>query len=183
MEIRREEIGLRRAEAEPIPDFYVRLGVAPNPINNQTFGYFRFNMEVPLWDRNQGNIVAARHIVAGSREKLRRLQGQLESRLASTFAHYQASLAAVGEYRDGIVPEASEAFTLYRDRFRDGQDSLPRVVISALRTYADARSGWIEALLDLRESEVAIIGLLLTDGTDAPDSPPGAGQSTWGSTP
>ena len=42
----------------------------------------------------------------------------------------------------------------------------------------------IDALLALRESEVAIVGLLLTDdGTDAPGDAPGNGGSTWSSTP
>jgi cobalt-zinc-cadmium efflux system outer membrane protein len=59
---------------------------------------------------------------------------------------------------------------LYLDSFRKRRAAWPQVLV-AQRTYFQASVEYIEALEELRRAEVAILGLLLVDGTDEPSAP------------
>lgn len=90
------------------------------------------------------------------------------------YARYQTAKAVVETYRKDNVPEAREAFELYRESFNKRRATYPQVLVSQ-RNFIQITSDYVEALEQLRRAEVEIRGLLLVDGTDEPPGPPGEG--------
>jgi cobalt-zinc-cadmium efflux system outer membrane protein len=177
LQVRRQAVALEREEAEPVPDLIVRGGTAHDPTDGQTTGYARIYLEVPLWDRNRGNIHSAHHRLAESRQDIDRVRLNLQQRLARAYNHYQSSRSNVRDYHEEILPDTLRAFELYREGFLAEETNYSRVE-SSRSAYTAAVIKYIEELLELRRSEVAIRGLLLYEETIEGGTlrPPGSGQ-------
>jgi cobalt-zinc-cadmium efflux system outer membrane protein len=142
----RAEAQLRLAEAARIPDLQLIGGVVYNwePQQNGAQigpqGTLTVGVEVPIFDRNQGEIASARARLLGAQREVRRVKLSLTSRFAAVFAAYQISARAVSEYQQSIIPDTRRAFDLFVDRFR--RQKAP---------YADVQHAR-EALLDAQEA-------------------------------
>ena len=66
--------------------------------------------------------------------------------------------------------------------YRHRRTAWPQV-ISSRRMYFDLSKDYVESLLELRRSEVAIGGMLLTDGLATPPSPTSQGDIEAVATP
>jgi cobalt-zinc-cadmium efflux system outer membrane protein len=137
-------------------------------------------LRLPVYDKNQGNIRAAQSQLAYAQAELCRVELSLRQRLARAYARYRTSLALVENYRKYNLPEAKEAYESYLDSFRQRRAAWPQVLV-AQRTYFQISVDYVQALEQLRRSEVAILGLLLVDGLDEPPGPPSDGRmQRWG---
>jgi len=177
LQIRRQQLTLKREQIEPIPDLVIRAGAGHDPTSDQTTGYARLYVDVPLWDRNKGNIHTAEHGLMEIRQDLGRVRLNLQQRLARTYNHCQTSLANVLRYREEILPRARRAFELYYKSFREEDASYSRVQ-SSQSAYAQAYIKYVEELLELRRAQVGMGGLLLFEETIESGTlrPPGSGQ-------
>ena len=187
LQIRRQELTLKREQIAPIPDLVLRAGAGYMPSSNQTVGYTRLYVEVPLWDRNKGNIYTAERGLREIRQDLTRVRFNLQQRLSRDFNHYQTSLSNVRRYRDVILPRARRAFDLYLKSFREEDASYSRVS-SSQSAYMQAYVKYVKELLEMRRAAVSIQGLLLTEETIESGTlrPPGEGlpnQAAGGGVP
>jgi len=177
--ITRNEIALRRARVEKIPDIIARGGVRYNrelleqglrPVGVE--GFFDVSVRIPIFDRNQGNVAAARADLDYARLEVERVKLSLRSRLAEVYREYQDSLALVEAYRADVLPPAQESYDLYLASFRQMAAAYPQVLI-AQRNLFQLREDYIEALVNVQRGVVEIRGLLLTGGLDPAGSPAG----------
>lgn len=164
LQVRQQELALERERREPIPDLVLRGGSGHNPTNSQTTGYVQVYLEVPLWDRNRGNIHTASHGLAELARDVDRVRLDLQQRLARDFNVYQTSLRNVRRYRDEIMPRARRAFDLYLESFAAEKIGYSRVQTSRA-AYMQAAVRYLEELLELRRAEVAIQGLELVEAS------------------
>jgi outer membrane protein, heavy metal efflux system len=99
--------GLKLAQVTPVPDVEVNAGVFKEkqilPLQN----YYQVTVSVPfpIWDRNQGNIRAASSALVRAAEGPHAAEVSLTTRLASAYADYKTSLAAVEYYRRNVLPD------------------------------------------------------------------------------
>ncbi len=166
----RNELALRRARVEKIPDIVARGGVRYNrelleqggrPVGVE--GFFDVSVRIPIFNRNQGNVAAARAELEHARLEVDRVKLSLRSRLAEVYKEYQDSLALVEAYRVDVLPPAQEAYDLYLASFRQMAAAYPQVLI-AQRNLFELREDYIEALVNVQRRVVEIRGLLLTGG-------------------
>jgi cobalt-zinc-cadmium efflux system outer membrane protein len=169
-EVEREQIGLRREQIEPIPNVQVQVANGYDFETRKDVTSVQIGLRLPIFDKNQGNIRAAQGQLARAAAEVRRVELSLRERLARQYARYRTASATAEEYRKSTLPEAREAYELYLDSFRKRRAAWPQVLV-AQRTYFQASVEYIEALEELRRAEVAILGLLLVDGTDEPSAP------------
>jgi cobalt-zinc-cadmium efflux system outer membrane protein len=162
LQVRIQELALERERREPIPDLIVRGGGGQNPTDGQTTGYTQVYVEMPIWDRNRGNIHTAKHGLIELRRDVDRVKLNLQQRLSRDFNHYQTSLGNVRRYRDEVLPRARRAFELYLDKFAAEEIGYSRVQ-SSRAAYMQAAIRYIEEHLELRRAEVAIEGLELVE--------------------
>jgi cobalt-zinc-cadmium efflux system outer membrane protein len=175
-EFARGQFALRREQVEPIPNVQVRVssGYDFEEDGRKVVASVQVGVRLPVFDKNQGNIRAAKADLMRAQAEEARVELSLRQRLARQYARYRTAAATVESYRKQNLPEAEEAYELYLGSFRRRRAAWPQVLV-AQRTYFQISVDYVEALDDMRRAEVAILGLLLVDGLDEPPGPRGEG--------
>ena len=120
--VRQAQWALERAVVEPIPNVNLMGGYqrqADFPPQDQ--GLMQVMIEVPLFDRNQGNIRSARADIAGARADLRTIELDLATQTAAQLANYRTAQRLVGWYEQDILPKARETVTLTQTLYGRGE--------------------------------------------------------------
>lgn len=160
VEIQRTQTLLRRAIAEPWPNFNLQGGYqysVEGPRNDQ--GIAQLSMVVPLWNRNQGNIRAARADTVRAVAALGRVENELSQQTAQALGQYIAADRRATIYRDQILPKAHDVLKTNRSLFEQGQTDFLRLLQSQ-RTLIEADLGYLDAQ-EARWTAAAVIAGLL----------------------
>ena len=168
------EASLARAKREPIPNLQIRGGLQQNleleAITNHTIGLQGFaevGVQIPIFNRNQGNVGAARAELERSQQEVQRIQLVLRERAAALLQNYATSRSTVEKYRDRMIPRARKAYALYLKSYSGMAAAYPQVLI-AQRTLFQLQTDYIAALANLWANSIALKGFLLTDGLESP---------------
>jgi len=103
---------------------------------------------VPLFDRNQGNIVAARQQLVRARTERRAVDVDLRSTLVASHQAFAVSERRVSTLRDQIIPRAHRVFEKTRQGYATGLFRYVEV-LDAQRTLFGARQELLDAVLTL----------------------------------
>jgi cobalt-zinc-cadmium efflux system outer membrane protein len=166
-----------RARREAVPDVLLRGGME---YNHETLGSVPFakgwegiaevSLQIPLFNRNQGNVTAARADIERAGEEKKRIALTLRERAASAVDQYaNARLMAVA-YREEVLPRAKKAYGLMVEKYGRMLASYPRV-LDAQRKLYELQIEYISALEGVWTNGIALQGYLLIDGLEAPARP------------
>lgn len=167
LEIARTAFAIRKARIERIPDIVFRGGVRNNRelLNNGvhigTEGIFDASVELPIFNRNQGAIAAAKADAERARYTAERVQLDLRARLAAVLATYDDARLAAERYKTRIIPQAEKAVELYSESFRRMATAYPSL-LTAERNLAQHREAYVMALIKAQTAAVEIEGLVST---------------------
>jgi len=171
------EAELARAQREKIPDITARAGLEYNhellssvPLATGWQANAELSLELPLFNRNQGNIAAARSDIVRADGEKQRIALTLRERAASVVDQYANARLMAEQYRDNILPLAKKSYSLMSDRYAEMLASSPRVLESKLKLF-ELQSEYIGALEGVWTTGLALQGYLLTDGLEAPTRP------------
>jgi cobalt-zinc-cadmium efflux system outer membrane protein len=173
----RAEAALDQARKAPIPDLqltgvlvqsYEPREVAPGPIGLQ--GGAQIGVQLPIFNRNQGNIAAARGEIESAGQEVARVKLQLQRYLASIFQDYTAARVIVQQYKTEMLPRAEQAYRLYQTNYQRMAGPYPQVLISQ-RTLFQLEVDYVQALENAWQSALAIRGFGLMDGLSEPVGP------------
>jgi outer membrane protein, heavy metal efflux system len=141
--VRRAQAALALARREPIPDLQLRAGLQQNrelsEFTNQPVGLQGFaevGVQIPLFDRNQVNVAAARAEVERAQQDLTRVKLVLRERAASFVQSYETSRDAVARYKNEMIPRAQQAYEMYLQRYRQMAAAYPQVLIARVNWYS-----------------------------------------------
>jgi outer membrane protein, heavy metal efflux system len=173
----RAQAVLARAKREAIPDLQLRAGME---YNNELLGSVPFakgwegiagvGVQVPIFNRNQGEVAAARADIDRAEQEKLRIALTLRERAATTVDEYANARLMATEYRDAILPRAKKAYTLRVEKYGQMLASYPRVLESQRRLY-ELQTEYIAALENVWTTGIALQGYLLTDGLESPARP------------
>jgi cobalt-zinc-cadmium efflux system outer membrane protein len=173
----RAEAELARSKREKIPDITARAGLEYNHelLNNITLatgwqGNAELGVEIPLFNRNQGNIAAASAEIDRANAEKQRVALTLRERAAAVVDQYANARLMAEQYRDDILPLAKKSYSLTSDRYGEMLAAYPRVLDSKRKLF-ELQSEYISALEDVWTTGLALQGFLLTDGLEAPTRP------------
>jgi cobalt-zinc-cadmium efflux system outer membrane protein len=178
LDIKRAKSSLQAAKADRIPDLFLGGGLGYNREAQETQAFAEVRIALPLFDRNQGTIAAAKADLERAEREVHRLELDLRSRFESLFEEYQNSSQRAERYRKEVLPRASRAYELYLAGFQKMTAAYPQVLI-AQRTLFQAKTDYITALVGYRQSVVRIEGMLLSAGLESLGAalPEGGGPS------
>lgn len=160
VEIQKTQWALRRARAEPWPNFNIQAGyqyAVEAPRHDQ--GYAQLTTSIPLYNRNQGGIRSARSDIARATAALQRTENELSQQAAQALGVYIAAGERAKIYQEKILPKAQEVFRVNRSLFEQGQTDFLRL-LQAQRTLIEADLGYIEAQESRWTAAAEIAGLL-----------------------
>ena len=166
-----------RARREAIPDVQVRGGMEYNhellgsvPFAKGWEGIAEVAVEIPLFNRNQGNVRAARADIERAVQEKKRISLTLRERAASAVDQYANARLMASEYREEMLPRAKKAYGLMAEKYGQMLASYPRV-LDAQRKLYELQIEYISVLESVWTNGIALQGYLLTDGLEAPARP------------
>lgn len=166
----RAQAAVRRAEVEPVPNVSVYAGYIRQNENRSNDAAVGVSMPVPLWNRNQGNIRAARAELGMAIQMVGQTENDLAARVAAAYQIYASARERAEVYRKELIPRADETYKMSLAAFKGGQFEYLRV-IQAQRTVAEARLELNKSLGEAWRAAAELSGLLLEEYW--PGAPPG----------
>ena len=133
-------------------------------------GGAQVGIQLPIFNRNQGNVAAARGEIESAKQELARLKLQIERNLAGLFREYDSARITVQQYKKEMLPRAEQAYKLYQTNYQNMAAAYPQVLISQ-RTLFQLEADYIQALENAWQSSIVIRGFGLMDGLSEPMSP------------
>ncbi len=181
-QIQQAEIALRRAQAaiqlacaERVPDPTVSLGVGHDAAAENVIGHLQISWPLPIFNSNQGNLLAAQAQFNIAAENLQRIKLDLQRRLAQAMQQYTATRRQAELYREEILEDAERSLELIGQGYQEGQLSYLQL-LTAQQTFFQTHVAYYQALQEA-ELALALIEGLLLDG--ALDPVPSAGGSSF----
>ncbi len=168
--IEQYEASLIQAKKVPIPDLQLSANLTQNNEPLETThrpiglnGGVQIGVQIPLFNRNQGNVSAAKYEVEGAKQELARVKLQLARDTASAFRDYDSARVTARQYKTAMLPRAEQAYRLYQANYRNMAAAYPQALISQ-RTLFQLEGDYVEALRAAWQSALSIRGFSLMDG-------------------
>jgi cobalt-zinc-cadmium efflux system outer membrane protein len=180
--VERAEAVLTRAKKIPIPDLQLYGNLSQNfeplettrkPIGLN--GGVQIGVELPIFNRNQGNIAAAKGETESAKQELARVKLQVARSLSALFREYDSARMTVQQYKTEILPRAEQAYQMYRTNYQNMAAAYPLALLSQ-RTLFQLEVDYVQALDSAWQSALVIRGFGLVDGLSMPMSHMGSGQ-------
>jgi cobalt-zinc-cadmium efflux system outer membrane protein len=155
---------LRRARVQPIPDVNL-LGGYQDQVDfpPQPQGLMQVMIEVPLFNRNQGNVRAATARISEAMADFRQVELELAMLTAEAVAGYRTGQQLVRKYERDILPAARENLELTQQLYAAGEVSFLSL-FEAQRVLVDTELAYLDALERRWTHAVMIADLLQLEG-------------------
>lgn len=160
VEVAKNRVLLQRAVVEPYPNI-LAMGGYQYQVNFPPLsqGLFQFTMSVPLFNRNQGNIRAARAEIGAASAQVARVQNELSGQVALALGNFLVAQQQVTYYERDILPRAAEILRISKQAYALGHFDFLRLLQSQ-RTLLESRVAYVNAQENRWMSAAELAGLL-----------------------
>lgn len=171
----RAQAALASAKRESVPDLQIHAGAQNNFEPLGEFGatavgvhaFVTAGINLPVFNRNQGNIAAARADIARAQSEVTRVELSLRQDLQPLVQSFQSSLFEAGRYKNEMIPRANRAYQLYLEKYGQMGAAYPQVLVSQ-RTLFQLQVRYIRVLENLWRNATALQNFTLGSGLTAP---------------
>lgn len=147
-EIAQREAALSVERAARVPSVELSLAGRHHELGNRGGVVAGLSIPIPLFDQNQGNILAARQDLVRAHADQRRADASVRSALVASHQSFIVANRQVTKLRDEIIPRATRVFDKTREGYATGLFRYVEV-LDAQRTLFDATRELLDAVLDL----------------------------------
>lgn len=158
----RARIVVQRARREPIPDFDLSVSVRKNNITGSDNANVQLGIPLPIFNKNQGNILSARAEWAAACNEVQRIELDLQDRLAVAYRRYANARQQADRYNKRMVPRAERSLQLVTGGYAKGQVEY-LTLLTAQQTYLQVKLSYLNSLRELRTAASIIDGQLLSN--------------------
>lgn len=148
-------------KAQAVPNVTLQVVAERDQINQFNSVNTFLSVPVPIFNRNQGNILHAQADIREACQEVERTKLALRDSLAEAFQRYETARAQVETLRDEILPDAKESLDVTVAGYKSGEISILQV-LSARQTYFQNSLAYIQAWTEVHKVVTEIDGLLLT---------------------
>ncbi|MFJ4396272.1 TolC family protein [Pseudomonas sp. NPDC089396] len=154
-QIERGDASLGSEKAQRIPDLTVSLGSQYSREDRERVNVVGLSMPLPLFDRNQGNVLAAARRADQARDLRNAVELRLRSETRSAVSQWRTALQDVEDYDRTILPSAQQAVDIATRGFEMGKFAFLDV-LDAQRTLIEARALYLEALAQATDARAQV---------------------------
>ncbi|MDG9884326.1 TolC family protein [Pseudomonas sp. GD04058] len=144
-QIEQNEAELGSEKALRIPDLTVSLGSQYDRAERERVNVVGLSLPLPLFDRNQGNVLAAARRADQARDLRNAVELRLRSEIRSALNQWATAMDEVGAYDRTILPAARQAVDTATRGFEMGKFGFIEV-LDAQRTLISVREQYLAAL-------------------------------------
>ena len=160
-DFQRARWALQLACAQVTPNVTGAFAVGVDAGTDDTYATVGVSMPLPIRNRNQGSIRAARAQVTSTLAASENVQLNLERRLADAVGRYRSARQRFLRLRDQTVPMAEETFELSEVAFEAGELNYLQF-LTAQRTLVTTKLRVLDALEQAKQAWAEIEGLLVS---------------------
>ena len=153
---------IQRAAVQATPNVTWQVGAYYDYGTQQGIAALQMQLPIPIFNRNQGGIAEAHANAIAAERVVERVQLSLQQRLAAVYQQYEQARQQASRYDGTILKKAKRNLELNRQSYEAGQSAY-LAVLTAQRSYFQAKLTWLNALEQLWSATVQIEGLLLND--------------------
>jgi cobalt-zinc-cadmium efflux system outer membrane protein len=157
---------LERHGVQAIPNLTVQLGAGVDNGTDSGMMNVQLGAPIPVFNKNQGNIAAARAEYCRAIMESQRIDYGIRARLASVSQDYETAREAVRVYGSEILPSAQESLVLAESAYKAGEMDFIQLLV-ARRTYFESSLQYVNAQAQLAIATAKIDGFVLSGSLDA----------------
>jgi len=116
-------------------------------ISDLNTGSFFFNIQLPIFDRNQGEIARTRYAVTQSQDLSSEQSSIVMTDVANSYESLRTSDQVVQLYQSGYLQQAKDSLDISQYAYQRGAASLLDF-LDAERTYRSTQLGYLQSLAD-----------------------------------
>ena len=168
IEVERRQALAELERSRRVPDMTVSLGAKRNEELGRNQAIFGVSIPLPIFNRNQGNVLEALRRTDKARDELSAAEIRLSNELSLAYERLNSARQEVEALQRDILPGAQSAYDAATKGFELGKFSFLEV-LDAQRTFFQAKSQYLRALAEAHRSAAEIERIL---GEAPPHSTP-----------
>ncbi len=168
------EARVRSAKREPVPNLTVKAGewysgetVGSTNLKAGWMSFAEAGVQLPLWNRNQGNVGAAEAELVRAQHEVTRTELWTKKETEPFAQQYGTARFRAERYRTEMLPRARRAFQLEAMKYQQMALAYPHV-LAAQRMLFELQLGYVEALRQEWEAVIALEDAALMRGLEQP---------------
>ncbi|UVL23327.1 TolC family protein [Pseudomonas donghuensis] len=155
LEIDQREAALGLARSQRIPDLTVSVGSQYSETDRERINVVGLSVPIPLFDRNQGNVLAAARRADQARDQRNGAELRLRSEVVQALTQWSTAAQEVQTFERSILPSAQQALDAATRGFERGKFAFLDV-LDAQRTLVAARLQYLQAQAQSSEARVRL---------------------------
>ena len=160
----RIEVDRRKAltaleQSKRVPDVTVSVGMQRSNETQRNVLLFGVSVPLPVFDRNQGNLLEALKLEDKARDELQAASVRLHSEVAQARERLSTITAEIQSLQQDVLPGAKSAYDAATIGFENGKFNFLEV-LDAQRTYFTAKSQYLKALGEAHRAAADVDRLL-----------------------
>lgn len=159
IEVDRREALTALELSKRVPDVTVSVGMQRSNETQRNVLLFGVSVPLPIFDRNQGNLLEALKLEDKARDELQAATVRLHSEVAQARERLSTIIAEVQSLKQDVLPGAKSAYDAATIGFENGKFNFLEV-LDAQRTYFTAKSQYLKALGEAHRAAADIDRLL-----------------------
>lgn len=159
IEVDRREALTALEQSKRVPDVTVSVGMQRSNETQRNVLLFGVSVPLPIFDRNQGNLLEALKLEDKARDELQAATVRLHSEVAQARERLSTIIAEVQSLKQDVLPGAKSAYDAATIGFENGKFNFLEV-LDAQRTYFTAKSQYLKALGEAHRAAADIDRLL-----------------------
>lgn len=158
LQVRQGEAALEVEKSLRIPNLSVNVGTQYQGQNRERVSVLGVSMPLPLFNRNQGNVLSAARRTDQARDLRNATELNLRAQTQQALDQWANALVSVKAYEGEILPAARQTVDTATRGFQMGKFAFLDV-LDAQRTLITARNQYLQALADVTGAWVQIVRL------------------------
>ncbi|WP_426235359.1 TolC family protein [Pseudomonas sp. TWP3-2] len=155
LQIDQREASLGLEKAQRIPDLTVSVGSQYSELERERVNVVGLSMPIPLFNRNQGNVLAAARRSDQARDLRNATELRLRTEIQTALAQWQTANGEASAFNQTVLPAAQSAVDSATRGFEMGKFGFLDV-LDAQRTLISARAQYIQAVAEATDARVRI---------------------------
>lgn len=158
-EVERVRTTIDQEIAKSIPNYQTQVSVGRDSNSNHFFTGLQLQVPLQVYDRNQGNIAAAKSRLVVAQNNVDKIRLGLSQRLATEYQLYQTAVVKSDLYVSKLLPNAQQTLDLLASGYPEEVSFLR--LLTAQQIVIDITIDYLDAMDQRWSSRLKIEGLLL----------------------
>ncbi len=150
------------AKARGVPNLVASVGPRYSDIDGETTLDVGLGMQIPLFDRNQGEIQATLAERLSASAQLEAVQLELQAEVSQAWAMYESAYAAANRYQNRLLPMAEQTLDLTRQAYNSGKADYLRL-LDAQQIMVESKIAYTNTLEQLHDAAAMLNELSQTN--------------------